>query len=140
LEGKLIPALQAQCASLQADGQAVITDLQNLSTQATAIQQGMEEQANGMNTCSMELTDQVNDFNHFNAMVGTIPDPTMLWSLFSNHLNSVISECNTLLNTPPPSILQMLNQGPKMTHADANAVCSNLIPVSSSENMCTDVA
>lgn len=121
--------------------------MQNLSTQAASIQQGAEDQANGMNKFSIEMTDEVSTFNQFNKMVDTIPNPIALWSLFTNHLNDVITDCNTLLNPPTPPTRnytlkrnQQKQQGLKMTLADANAVCSNLIAVSSTDNMCTDVA
>jgi len=86
------------------------------------------------------MVDEVTTFNRFNSMVETIPNPTVIWTLFINHLNDVIGDCNTILNPPTRNYKKKMTktEGPKMSIKDL-AVCSNVMTMTSTTNACLNV-
>jgi len=77
--------------------------MDNLSASAGVIQKGAEDEANALNTYSLEMGSELSRFEELTPKVTEFKNPAPIWTLFQNYLQAVITACDTLLAKIKPT-------------------------------------
>jgi len=111
--------------------------MDNLSTQAGVIQKGAEDEANALNTYSLEMSSELNRFEMLTPKVTQFSNPKPIWDLLQNHLTMAIQDCDTLLAKIKPTQQKVHNRLAQLQVKLAlkdSAVCANTI----TDTVCID--
>lgn len=64
--------------------------MDNLSTQAGVIQKGAEDEANALNTLSLEMSLELDRFEMLTPKVTKFSNPKLIWEILQTHLTMAI--------------------------------------------------
>jgi len=111
--------------------------MDNLSASAGVIQKGAEDEANALNTYSLEMGSELSRFEELTPKVTEFKNPAPIWTLLLNHLQAAITDCDTLLAKIKPTQQKVHDRlallRVKLALKDA-ATCANTI----SDAVCID--